>query len=401
MPRASPGDRRAHQACRGALGSLAHGRHRSKRAADRDLRARAPARCPAEGRHQRSHRARQEVLDEELGRVHQRHPRSHPHPVGGRPRGVAHDMAFGLGGALGKLRAGLQKTREKLSQSLKGLFAIGRKLDQDLIDELEEKLIAADMGPATATQIIDEVKAAYKARAFKDPNDVYVFLKDKIRALLGGPDAGGDIRFAATPPTVVLVVGVNGSGKTTSIAKLASILTKEKKKVLLAACDTFRAAAVEQLEIWSQRIGVEIIKAQTGADPAAVAFDAADAAVARKVDVLLVDTAGRLHTKENLMQELGKIQRVIKKKLPDAPHEVLLVLDATTGQNAIAQAKTFREVVDVTGLFLAKLDGTAKGGVVIGIRNEVGLPVKFVGVGETPDDVERFDPDAFAEALFE
>jgi fused signal recognition particle receptor len=310
-------------------------------------------------------------------------------------------VAFGLGGAFGKIRAGLTKTREKLSQSLKGLFAIGRKLDQDLIDELEEKLIAADMGPATATRIIDDVKAAYKARAFEDPQDLYVFLKGEIKKLLGGDAASGDIRFAPKPPTVVLVVGVNGSGKTTSIAKLARLLVKEKKKVLLAACDTFRAAAVEQLEIWSQRIGVEIVKAQTGADPAAVAFDAADAAVARKADVLLVDTAGRLHTKENLMAELGKIQRVIQKKLPDAPHEVLLVLDATTGQNAIAQAKTFREVVDVTGLFLAKLDGTAKGGVVIGIRNEVGLPVKFVGIGETPDDVERFDPDAFAEALFE
>jgi fused signal recognition particle receptor len=308
-------------------------------------------------------------------------------------------MAFGLGSAFGKIRAGLQKTREKLSRSLEGIFSIGRKLDQDLIDELEEKLIAADMGPATAVRIIDEVRSAYKARRFTDPQGLYVFLKEEIRKLLAGP--GDGVAFAASPPTVILVVGVNGSGKTTSIAKLASYFAKDGKKVLLAACDTFRAAAVDQLEIWSRRIGADLVKAQEGADPAAVAFDATDAAIARRADVLIVDTAGRLHTKENLMAELGKIQRVIRKKLPDAPHEVLLVLDATTGQNAIAQARTFREVVDVTGLFLAKLDGTAKGGVVVGIRNEVGVPVKFIGIGETPDDIEPFDPAAFAGALFE
>ncbi len=308
-------------------------------------------------------------------------------------------MAFGFGGALSKLRAGLQKTRETLSASLKGLFAIGRRLDQDLLDELEEKLIAADMGPATTERLLDDVKAGYKSKAFTDPQGLYAFLKDRIQKLLEG--GRGDLRMAPAPPTVILVVGVNGSGKTTSIAKLGSLLTKEGMKVLLAAGDTFRAAAVEQLEIWSRRIGVDVVKAQTGADPAAVAFDAAGAAIARRVDVLIVDTAGRLHTKENLMAELGKIQRVLRKRVPGAPHEVLLVLDATTGQNAIAQAKTFREAVDVTGLFLAKLDGTAKGGVVIGIQDEVGLPVKFVGLGETTDDIERFDPVSFAEALFE
>ena len=205
----------------------------------------------------------------------------------------------------------------------------------------------------------------------------------------------------ATPPTVILVVGVNGSGKTTSIAKLAKFYRDRGKRVVLGAGDTFRAAAVEQLTIWSKRLGVEIVKQATGADPAAVAYDAAEAAVARGADVLIVDTAGRLHTQENLMRELEKIRRVIGKRIPDAPHETLLVLDATTGQNALQQARMFHEAAPVTGLFLAKLDGTAKGGAVLSIRDELGLPVKFIGLGETPDDIEPFDATSYVEALFQ
>ena len=211
---------------------------------------------------------------------------------------------------------------------------------------------------------------------------------------------GAGIRWAAEPPTVILVAGVNGSGKTTSIAKLAHHYTAEGRKVILAAADTFRAAAVEQLTIWADRIGVQIIKHQTGADPAAVAFDAVEAAVARKADVLLVDTAGRLHTQENLMRELEKVHRVLGKKIPGAPHECILVLDATTGQNAIQQVKMFSQAIPVSGLFLAKLDGSAKGGAIIAIREEVDVPVKFIGVGEGPEDVEPFRADEFVEALF-
>ena len=208
------------------------------------------------------------------------------------------------------------------------------------------------------------------------------------------------LKFAASGPTVILVAGVNGVGKTTSIAKLAQHLEDQGKKVMLAACDTFRAAAVQQLSIWAERTGTQIIKHEQGSDPAAVAFDACEAAAARGADVLLIDTAGRIHTKEHLMRELGKICRVVAGKIPGAPHEVLLVLDATTGQNAISQAKTFTDAAGVTGIFLAKLDGTAKGGIVVALRSELNLPVKFVGIGETPADVEPFDPDSFVEALF-
>jgi fused signal recognition particle receptor len=208
------------------------------------------------------------------------------------------------------------------------------------------------------------------------------------------------LRLAPSPPTVVFVVGVNGSGKTTSVAKLAAWLRKQGKTVLLGACDTFRAAAIDQLVIWAKRAGVDIVKHQPNSDPGAVAFDACEAALARKVDVLLIDTAGRLHTQDHLMRELGKIKRVVQKRIPDAPHEVILVLDATIGQNAINQAKVFSEVTNVTGLFLAKLDGSAKGGIVVGIRDQLDIPVKFVGLGETIDAIEPFDPETFAEALF-
>jgi fused signal recognition particle receptor len=257
------------------------------------------------------------------------------------------------------------------------------------------------MGPGTALALMDGQTAAYRAREIKTADEVFPFLRSRLLDLLGAEPGATAIRLAPAPPTVILVVGVNGTGKTTSIAKLAHHFHGQGRRVLLAAGDTFRAAAVEQLTIWAQRIGCEIIKHRQGADPAAVAYDAVEAAVARHVDVLIVDTAGRLHTQTNLMNELEKIRRVIGKKIPEAPHEVLLVLDATVGQNAIRQAQEFNEAVKVTGLILAKLDGTAKGGAVIGIRNEVPVPVKFVGLGEKLEDLEPFNAEAFVDAILE
>lgn len=292
---------------------------------------------------------------------------------------------------------GLAKTRDRLAKGLGTVFAFARKIDDDLCEELEELMIGADMGVAATTEIIEDIRTAHKEGKLKDTSHLKEYLKAELKQLLGESDTG--IRTADQPPTVILVAGVNGSGKTTSIAKLAKHFHDNDKKVLLAASDTFRAAAVEQLDIWSRRIGVDIVKHQTGADPAAVTFDALDAAIARKADVLIVDTAGRLHTKKNLMAELEKIRRVISKRLPGAPHEVILVLDATTGQNAIQQAMLFKEAIGVTGIFLAKLDGTAKGGIVIAIKKQVDIPVKFIGIGEQADDIEPFDPDTFVEAL--
>jgi len=298
--------------------------------------------------------------------------------------------------AIEKLAAGLGRTREKFVQSLRSMLS-GRQLDEDLLDDLEATLIQADLGVASAVRICEDLQTAYHEKRIEKGDDVIEFLKTELKKYW--PESDRSVHFADEPPTVILVAGVNGSGKTTSVAKLAYAFKQQGKKVVLAAADTFRAAAVEQLTIWSDRIGVDIIKG-SGADPAAVVFDACDAARARKADVLLVDTAGRLHTQDHLMRELSKIRDVVAKKLPGAPHEVLLVLDATTGQNAINQARAFAAAVEVTGIFLAKLDGTAKGGVIVAIRNEVNLPVKFVGLGETYEDVEPFDPDSFVEALF-
>ncbi|MFH2000887.1 MAG: signal recognition particle-docking protein FtsY [Planctomycetota bacterium] len=295
-----------------------------------------------------------------------------------------------------KLFKGLAKTREKLTSGLRELFSLGRKLDNDFIEELEEVLYSSDMG-ATAVKIIDRVRQAYKSKEIKSTEEVFDYLRVQLKEIMSGSIT--ELPMNETPPFVILIVGVNGCGKTTSIAKLGSLYKKAGKKVVLGACDTFRAAAVEQLSLWSERIGVEIVKKGTGADPAAVAYDTMEKAIEYEADVVIVDTAGRLHTQENLMQELEKIQRIISKKIPGAPHEVLLVLDATTGQNAIVQAKQFGEVVNVTGLFLAKLDGTAKGGAVISIRDQVNIPVKFVGVGETYDDIDFFDADSFVEAI--
>ncbi len=299
--------------------------------------------------------------------------------------------------AIEHLAKGLSKTRQRLLGSLRSLLS-GRQISEELLDELEEQLIIADLGVAAAMKIRADLASAYREKRIQRGEDVLDFLKADMKQYW--PEADRSVHFAASPPTVILVAGINGSGKTTSIAKLGYQFKQDGRKVCLAAADTFRAAAVQQLSIWAERIGVDIIKGSSGADPAAVAYDACDAAVARKSDVLLVDTAGRLHTQDHLMRELTKIRNVVAKKIPGAPHEVLLVLDATTGQNAINQAKVFLEAVEVTGIFLAKLDGTAKGGIVVAIRNELSLPVKFVGIGEKPTDVEPFDPESFVEALF-
>ena len=296
----------------------------------------------------------------------------------------------------GKLAKGLSRTKKIFVSGLKSILA-GRQIDDDLLDELEATLIQADLGVASVTRIIGDLKTAYKNKEISKGEDIIDFLKKDLKKYW--PVSDRSLNIAPSGPTVVLVAGINGAGKTTSIAKLAYQFKKEGKKVVLAAADTFRAAAVEQLTVWSERIGVDIIKSSSG-DPGAVVYDACDAAIARDADILLIDTAGRLHTQGNLMRELTKIRNVARKKFPDAPHEVLLVLDATTGQNAINQAKAFMEAIDVTGIFLAKLDGSAKGGIVVAIRNEVDLPVKFIGLGETYEDVEPFDPDKFVEALF-
>ncbi|MBI2922925.1 MAG: signal recognition particle-docking protein FtsY [Planctomycetes bacterium] len=307
-------------------------------------------------------------------------------------------MGF-LGNTFRKIKGGLEKTRKLLNTPVSQLFVFSRKLDDAFISEMEEVLITADIGVTTAMRIIEDVRFKYKHKEIMEVAQVYDYLKATLKKQFAG--LARDVKLAPSGPTVILIAGVNGTGKTTSVAKLAAHFRAAGKKVILGAGDTFRAAAIEQLTIWSSRLGVEIIKHQMNADPAAVAYDAVEAAVARKADVLLIDTAGRLHTKQNLMQELGKIRKVIQKKLPEAPHETFLVLDATTGQNAINQAKSFSEVLNVTGLVLAKLDGTAKGGVVVAIEEQLRLPVKFVGVGEKLEDLEVFDPDSFVEALLE
>ena len=299
--------------------------------------------------------------------------------------------------AIEKLSKGLSRTKQRFVGGLKTLLT-GRMLDEDLVEELEAVLIQADIGVTEAVRICDDLKEANKAGKIAKGEEVLDFLKNELKKYWPGSDRS--VKFAESGPTVILVAGINGSGKTTSIAKLAYQFKQEGKKVILAAADTFRAAAVEQLTIWAERIGCDIVKG-TGSDPASVVFDACAAAIARGADVLLVDTAGRLHTQDNLMRELTKIRDVVSRKLPGGPHEVLLVLDATTGQNAINQARAFLAAIDVTGIFLAKLDGTAKGGIVVAIRNEVNLPVKFIGVGETYEDVEPFNPDSFIEAMFE
>ncbi|MHC4462864.1 MAG: signal recognition particle-docking protein FtsY [Planctomycetota bacterium] len=292
----------------------------------------------------------------------------------------------------------LGKTRDKISSSLSSVLSLGRNIDENLLDELEETLISDDIGIETTDKLISGLRTAFRSRQIAKTDDIIPFLKEHIKSYW--PHRDRQLRLAETGPTVILVAGVNGTGKTTSIAKLGCILSRNNKTVLLAACDTFRAAAVEQLTIWAERIGIQIVKHKTGGDPAAVAFDACQAAVARNADVLILDTAGRLHTKKDLMRQLTKIRDVVARKIPGAPNEVLLVLDATTGQNAIVQAKIFTEAIDVTGIFLAKLDGTARGGIVIAIKDQLDIPVKFVGLGEKLEDIAEFNPDTFVEALF-
>jgi fused signal recognition particle receptor len=296
------------------------------------------------------------------------------------------------------LRERLGKTRNKISSSLSSILTLGRDINEDMLDELDETLISDDIGVEMTGKLISDLRQAYRERQIAKSEDILPFLKEQMKSYW--PEQDRQLRMAESGPTAILVAGINGSGKTTSIAKLAYVLSRDNKKVIVAACDTFRAAAVEQLSIWAERIGVDIVKQQSGSDPAAVAFDACQAALSRSADFLILDTAGRLHTKKNLMQELKKIRNVVAKKIPQGPHEVLLVLDATTGQNAIIQAKMFTEIIDVTGIFLAKLDGTARGGIVIAIKDMLDIPVKFVGLGEKPTDIAEFNPAEFVEALF-
>ncbi|MBC7835613.1 MAG: signal recognition particle-docking protein FtsY [Phycisphaerales bacterium] len=302
---------------------------------------------------------------------------------------------------MSKIKQGLAKTRDVLFMDVRDLVPFfARKLDDELINELETRLLKADVGTLATKRLIDGIRADYKSGKMTRGEEVLVYLKRELKAMWPEQDRSLHIAPPGSGPTVILVTGVNGAGKTTSIAKLCAMLRSQDKKVLLAACDTFRAGAVRQLEIWADRLGVEVIKGQQGGDPAAVAFDACKAAIARAADVLIIDTAGRLHTQDPLMRQLGKIRTVVAKQIEGAPHETLLVLDATSGQNALRQAEEFSKAAPITGVFLAKLDGTAKGGIVVAIRAATSIPVKFVGVGETPDDIEPFDPDQFVDAMF-
>jgi fused signal recognition particle receptor len=300
-----------------------------------------------------------------------------------------------LGGLVSKIKRGLAKTRGVFT-GVAQLFRLKGRVDRDFLAELEKRLYLADVGTTATSEIVGQVRQSFLDKEIT--GDVEIFVKEKLKGILGTEPTG--LRLNPAGPTVIMVAGVNGSGKTTSIAKLARYCQRQGKRVLVAACDTFRAAAVEQLTIWSERIGCDIVKSQQGSDPASVAHDACEKAFARPFDIVIIDTAGRLHTQAHLMRELEKIYRVVGKRIEGAPHEVLLVLDATTGQNAITQAEMFKKAIQCTGIILAKLDGTAKGGAIFAIRQKVGLPVKFIGVGESLDDLEPFDPEAYVEALF-
>jgi fused signal recognition particle receptor len=299
-----------------------------------------------------------------------------------------------------KFKDGLSKTRSAFVEKVEDLIFRRKKIDEEFYEELEEILIGADVGVATVMNLVDELRKEVRKRKIEDAVDLQPILSEKLVELLGEDEGPSELNMVSSGLTVIMFVGVNGVGKTTTIGKIAHKLKQEGKSVLLAAGDTFRAGAIEQLEVWGERVGVDVIKQQAGSDPAAVMYDAIHAAKNRGVDVLLCDTAGRLQNKVNLMEELNKVYRVIQREVPEAPHEVLLVLDATTGQNALSQAKTFGQSAGVTGLVLTKLDGTAKGGIVIAIRNELHLPVKFVGLGEKMDDLQPFDSKLFVGALF-
>ena len=299
-------------------------------------------------------------------------------------------------GFFSKISAGLKKTRDSIMGSVNSMLHAFTKIDEELFEELEEILIMGDVGAPTAGRICDELRRKVKERGVTDPEAVRGLLYETVAEMLRG---GQELRLT-TKPSVILVIGVNGVGKTTTIGKLAARFRAEGKKVVLGAADTFRAAAIEQLEIWAERAGADIVKHTQGADPAAVVFDSIAAAKARGADVVICDTAGRLHNKKNLMDELAKISRIIDRERPDADKEVLLVLDATTGQNAVNQAREFKNAAGITGIVLTKLDGTARGGVVLAIREDLDVPVKFIGVGEGVDDLQPFDPDDFARGIF-
>ena len=301
-------------------------------------------------------------------------------------------------GFFDRLKKGLAKTRETFTNKIEKLIIGYADIDDALLDELEETLIMSDVGVKTTERLMADVRKGIKKKEINTPEDLKPFLAERIsEILLTGSD---ETRLATAGPTVLLVIGVNGVGKTTTIGKLAAYYKEQGKSVMLAAADTFRAAAIDQLEIWGQRTGASVIRHEEGSDPAAVAFDAVKAARARSIDMLIIDTAGRLQTKSNLMEELKKINRVIQREVPEAPHETLLVLDATTGQNAISQADLFTKAAPITGIVLTKLDGTAKGGVIIGLKSELAMPVKWIGVGEGVDDLRPFVAKDFARALF-
>jgi fused signal recognition particle receptor len=300
-------------------------------------------------------------------------------------------------GLFAKFKAGLQKTHAKLTHEIKRIITRSPKLDANSLEELEVALIGADLGMATTTRIVDAVRKAYESQGGNGLDVSEIATREIVSSLSANEP---ELKRAAQGLTVVSIVGVNGTGKTTTAAKLANLVQGRGETALLAACDTFRAAAIEQLKLWGQRLKVEVVAGTYGADPAAVAHDGVTAALARKAHYLFIDTAGRLHTKHNLMQELQKLHRVMGKQCPGAPHEVLLVLDATTGMNALNQAREFNKAVPLTGLIVTKLDGTSKGGMVVAIQNELGLPIKFIGLGEQADDLQPFDARQFAEALF-
>lgn len=299
-------------------------------------------------------------------------------------------------GLFSKIKEGLKKTRNAVAGQIDSMLKSFTKIDDELFEELEELLVMGDVGVHTAEKICDELKSRVKKEGIKDPDEINRLLEETVSEML----SGGEELDISTSPSIILVIGVNGVGKTTTIGKLANSLSKQGKKVVLAAADTFRAAAIEQLDIWAERSGCEIIKQNEGSDPAAVVYDAISAAKARNADVIICDTAGRLHNKKHLMDELAKINRVIDRELPDAAKEKLLVLDATTGQNAVNQAEQFRQATGITGIVLTKLDGTAKGGVVLAIKDGLGIPVKYIGVGEQIDDLQPFNSEDFAKALF-
>lgn len=300
-------------------------------------------------------------------------------------------------GFFDRLKEGLKKTKDAVFAPLDRLFGSFTRVDEDLLEELEELLIESDIGVETVMNILDELRERLREERVDDPAKAKELLFEILKSMLGS----GDALDLSSSPAVVLVIGVNGVGKTTSVAKIANLLKNDGKKVVFAAADTFRAAAIDQLQIWADRVGVDLIKQSEGSDPAAVVFDAASAAKKRGADVLIVDTAGRLHNKKNLMDELAKIDRVLSRELPGSSRETLLVLDATTGSNAVNQAKEFKKAADITGLVLTKMDGTAKGGIAFSIKGELGIPIKFIGVGEQMDDLQLFDSDEFVGALFD